>query len=361
MMTIKGVAPDKQTGKMSVAGYLHNINGEKIVSYTVDDLKAKHGMTDEVLEEVKAGLGSFFILGKGIFFPEESVLNTLCQRVGMGAGDFARDKAPRVRFHRDAGIVAFLSEHPSQLSVGYRDVDDGDGLGSMKKVLYVCTDRMKPLDNISMTRSTKILFEKELGNAVLAGYRIDNHLAEIFYQFPDKATDFSNVYSLPDVVTPGVRISFSDAAQGSFSVIGTMSLKHSTIYLKNASFARKHTKNAEEQGIIKDVDAKVFREYTKVPDRLMELMAIDVKSPLLEIEHIVKDILNVKGTISQKAERQLLEEMTAFVNPTLSYTAYDIAVEFIEAGSNLEKTGMSPVSISKIREMIPKVLDYSFK
>ena len=344
IMTVRSIDSE------GISGFLHSKGGSKNVLFKQEVLKAQ-GLTDIVLDETSKNF-LLFKIGGGLFFSSKSVLRTLCQRAGTCMGDFAAREEMRVRFHRDAGYVAYMEAVPAPCQVLFRQV------GDTKKILSVFTDRYKLIPQHTLVTRLIADFEQELGRADIKYYDISNYTTEILMEFPEKADDFTAVYNLKETVIPGIRILLSDSGDSSFIINGTMRIGKSVTYVPGAEYSRAHTKNADLSSISDTTSERVFKEYTKFPERLCELLQIDIKTPSLLIPQVIASC-GFKKEFGAKFEKNIIQDLQDGINPSISYTAYDIATMILDyAADNEEKRSME--AISRLRNCSAKAVFYKY-
>ena len=350
--------------KNDVGGYLQG-NGLSIQKdYLIDDLKTTHKADDHIIQEFLEKSYFFFSINKYVFFSSPHTIYTLTQRGGRIAGDFDKESDFRVRFYRDAGIMAYLAvKKPIPCKIVFRESEEG-----CKKIFAVMTNVFRPLDQFEMTTKIIEFLEKELGESEFRFGRISNFITDILFEFPQKAEDFKNVYHLKDDYIPGIRIHVSDVGDSSFIAHGTLRVEGgngktgSVNYLTDAEVRREHTKNNDIKVIFKDIEEKIFVEYTKVPERLMELTQIDVKHPLEMIENVAEYIkLDGSANAGKKLAKKIVEALQDQINPLINYTAYDIAEAFLEIGATVETPDMKEAKLEKLRSCFVKAVFYDYK
>lgn len=340
----------------SVNGYLHNKNGSHNKGIEVRELTKNHGATIELLDETINQSHMLMKLGTGYFFTTKKVLKTLCQRAGSTMGDFALRDEIMIRFHRDAGYIAYMSNVPSSCKVLYREVDGA------KKVFAVFASRYRVIPQYLLIKQLIKAFEVEMGEAVLKKYIVNHFDTEIFIEFPEKARDFQKVYSLPDQVTPGIRIHVSDTGDSSFIINGILRLKNAVVYIPDARYARAHTTNAEISDIAKEVEKIIFSEYTKIPERMVQLLQIDIPAPkAYSLIPKISKYCDIKGVIGKKLEEEWVDTIQNYFNMNASYTAYDVVMFFLHAATEIEEKKASRDMISKIRTSFIKSAFFDFK
>lgn len=341
----------REVTEQGILGYNHNAAGSKQKTLTPAEM-LKDGITGKLAEELGTQSHLLFHLGDAAFPSTKKVLKTLCQRAGSGMGDFALRDELNVRFYRDAGYVAYMCTVPAECQVLFRQA------GKAKKIYAVFAGRYRIIPQYDLVKALISDFEKEMGTADITSWRANNFFTEIFVEFPDKARDFSNVYQLKDEVIPGIRVYLSDTGESSFVINGSIRIGRSVTYVPGADYSRAHTKKATVESIADAVGKEIFQEYTKVPERLVELLAVDVKNPALLIPKI-SAYCGIKKEFGATFENSLLQEAEDAITPGVDYTAYDLATLFIDVCADSEGD-KSTVTVTKLRSCAAKALFYKY-
>ncbi len=360
MFTVRDIS------EKSLNGYLHTANGTANTCIPMLSIVDEHGATEDLLRETCKESYMLIRLGNEYFFTTKHVLKTLSQRAGSAMGDFALRNELKIRFPRDSGYVAYMSVVPSECSIMYRKS------GNAKKIYAVFSDRYKMLEQYPLIRQMIEGFEKEMGASDLVYYSVNNFMTEVYIEFPEKAKDFQRVYALPSEVVPGILIRISDSGDSSFFINGTTRLNRTVIYVPESEYSRKHTENASIEDIFRFVGNSVFAAYTKMPERFMELLQIPINDPVKYIRAVGKSI-DLRKITGAAAETKLIESLVESVNPSMQYTAYDIATMYIEAGADLEwvdvqdKNGgqsrrkRNSDALSKLKNCLTKAAFFNFE
>lgn len=339
MMTVRDM-----TDTLNV--YVHNKKGTVNWGIPLEMMRNTYGADDRLLEETAKGSFILFRIGDRIFFTSKKVLKTLSQRAGSSMGDFAMRDEVNIRFPRDTGYVNYMCTVPSQCSVLCREYKGAN------KIYAVFTDRYKLLPQYPLVKQMIEGFEKEMGESTLLRWSVDHYNTEVYIEFPKRKEDFNKVYGLPDEVVPGVRIHLSDTGDSSFIINGSIRLRDTVIYIPGAEYSRAHTKKADMKEMFEYVGRNIFAEYTRIPERMVELLQVPVKDPAACYEKALK-FCEIRKLVGAKTEQAFLETLASSVNPALQYTAYDIAASIIEEGTSLEYTkgkgGEGAPNVKKLR------------
>lgn len=345
IFTVTGMANPE-----TLQGYRHGADGTVVSK--IDMSAVTENLKNETLNS------SFRCLLLGLerheFLTTKKVLVTLSQRAGSSMGKAAQKTSIKVRFFLDAFYNAYMKECPADCQVLYREVE------GVKKIFSVFTDRYKLIPQYKVIGDLLSEFQKEFGNAEVRRYYIDNFETDILVEFPKKAEEFSRVYNLPEEVVPGVHIHVSDTGESSFVFCGSTRVgKKRITYIPGADFARAHTKGADITEIMTEINQTVFSEFTKMPERLMELITIDLKDPRDYVPKLVKHC-EIRKNFGKDAEKEIAEKISASINPTIQYTAYDLVQLFLDEGADREAAYKNHESIDKVRKCFSKAVFYKF-
>lgn len=203
-----------------------------------------------------------------------------------------------------------------------------------------------------------------LGKMECHHWSLNNQIGEIFVEFPEKTAEISAIYDLEDELVPGLYIAKSDVGECSITIRATWRIGSSIIILDELK--RKHSGKIDVEKIMEDVDKIVFSKYTKLPEKLCELMTVNITDPTWKktlstskfesankkavnaaIKSVFKQIGLVEAT-TKKIEKQLYEALCDEIDPSISYTAYDIAMMIMQLPerriSGLSKAYIDPLA-----------------
>lgn len=195
-------------------------------------------------------------------------------------------------------------------------------------------------------------------------WEINHQYGEIYVEFPEKADELTTIYDIDEKLVPGLYLSKSDVGECSITVRATWRVGNSIILLDEMH--RKHSGKIDMDKLMDDIDKIVFSKYTKLPEKLCELMTIDVTDPTWKktlsaskfesanrkavqamIKSIFKQIKLVDNT-TKKVEKELYEALCDELDYSMSYTAYDIAMIIMQLPSrtilNMQKAYEAPLA-----------------
>lgn len=195
-------------------------------------------------------------------------------------------------------------------------------------------------------------------------WEVNHQYGEIYVEFPEKADELTTIYDIDEKLVPGLYLSKSDVGECSITVRATWRVGNSIILLDEMH--RKHSGKIDMDKLMDDIDKIVFSKYTKLPEKLCELMTIDVTDPTWKktlsaskfesankkavqsmIKSIFKQIKLVENT-TKKVEKELYEALCDELDYSMSYTAYDIAMIIMQLPSrtilNMQKAYEAPLA-----------------
>jgi hypothetical protein len=244
-----------------------------------------------------------------------------------------------------------MSRYVDALPTGTLIVRSVDG---MKKIMACMSGKYKYIPQ-SILLDVITNFKSSLGDAECKYWNISQFFTNILIEFPEVADDISRTYKLPHRVVPGILLRTSDTGDSSLTAVGTMSIGTSLMHCDTVS--RKHSGEIDFGKLKKEIDNEIFKNYTKLPERLCELMLIDVEDPVLCTDYVLEK-LNIEDILGKRQAAKLATELTSEYNPSISYSAYDIAVSIMEIPERLQ--GLSKSSLSQIAKTVSKAayVDY---
>ena len=177
--------------------------------------------------------------------------------------------------------------------------------------------------------------------AVCKRWSIDSRFTQIYMEFDDIAQDLRDTYKMMDDVTPGLLIETSDTGDSSFAVKATWKIG-GTILVENES-TRRHTGSPSIEALTK-LYKEAWKDYYKLPERLCELMQMDILQSGFNVKtgvDLVMDVLEssfTRKTMTLLGKKRLAE-INALVTEDMcqgvNWSAYDIAVYVMQLCSRL--------------------------
>ena len=139
-----------------VSGYIH---GKSATEATIICFSAEDTPEKIILELERTKLMFVFGDDRIPFLTTKKVLTTLSQRAGSKQGDFAMRDERKIRFHRDAGYVAYLTTVCTDCQVLYRTYGENK---EIQKIYAVFSDKYKMFPQYPIIKDLIDCFVKEL-------------------------------------------------------------------------------------------------------------------------------------------------------------------------------------------------------
>lgn len=223
---------------------------------------------------------------------------------------------------RTMEIFKSLQRKPQELQLVIR----GEELnGTFKKDVLVAAHSKKYAyvpQTILNTLYNELALELGKGQGHL--WEVTQALSFIYITLPQLAEEMAEVYGLPDAVVPGVYLATSDVGEASVTIRGFWKIRGNCI-CSGEELVRNHRGDFNVEEFIAEAKKKIFSEFATVPNRLCELLKIDIKDPKAALKYALKGA-NIVKAIGKKQSVQLTEDLFREIDPRRKYTAYDIAM-----------------------------------
>lgn len=215
-----------------------------------------------------------------------------------------------------------------------------------------------------------IMGENKLGAMECEGWNITHEKATISFAFRDYAEEINVLYGLKRQIVPCVEMTTSDIGESSFTVRGYWKTPDGAIVYDN-TVALEHRGKINQEKIETAVSKRIFDQYTKLPEKLAQLMEIDLTPFGLDLNGARNSGRNHKAICSvfSKAFKQMrlvdvigkkrLTSLERYIDwtliqDTMHYTAYDIIMDIFSLTETMktyfENENMKPELIRKFRE-----------
>lgn len=310
------------------------------IRYLSPERLKKAGADDELIREFISGTKLMFLIKNRIFFTSASMLLTLSARTGIGGPSFYEPS-----LHRDAYIAERMSEHSFSTKIMYRTNENG-----VNKIFATFSKRYAPIpQKILKTIISNLSSTAGLGSVCCKDWFINNWISEIYLEFPDKAEDFAAVYGLPNQVVPGLYLATSDTGNCAITARETWTIKG--VRSLGQTYKRIHKGEIDPKDVIGEIEETIFAQYTRLPEKLCDLLQIEVNDPVAALKSAFSQLDIVKA-VGKEAKTALLEAMIAEINPSIKYTAYDIALSIMEMPKRC--AGISSSAMRKLESTASK-------
>ena len=273
-------------------------------------------------------------VGSKIYFTSSDLIHSMSGRAGIGGANVSR---PSVK--RDAYIAELFGVDEKDARMVIRKA------GGNAKVFAIHSDKYTYVPQVTLLEIIEnIKTEHGLGTPVCRKWEVSHTRSYVQLDFPERAKDFARVYGISDHIIPGLRLSTSDVAESSVCAVGTWRVGGGILCSDVCS--RKHTGKVDPELILKEINQQIFTKYERIPKTLGELLLIDVSDPAGCLFSVLQQI-KLEDTVGKRRFREIMNLLCIQFNPTLRYTAYDIAKTILALPACL--VGL-PLSVSALLE-----------
>lgn len=287
------------------------------------DKLVDNGMTPEMLKELLSATHMMLRTPAGDFFTScQTAIGTLASRTMLGGDEF---------FNPDIVRDMMLAKKLAKLSKPVTLMSRFDG--ETQKCFAVHSGTYTPIKQ-SILGDVIERLRPELGKPKVDKWMIDNFLSSIVLTFPEKAEEIADMYELPEKFVPGLYLGTSDTGESSITAMGCW--VHNGVISYDAPFKKKHQGDTSSENILKNIEEKIFAKYTKVPETLEKLLGLDI--PIEKLPDVYKAIIEESGlkkALGKKLSKTLQEELIDEVFTSAKYTAYNVAVTFMDIPQRL--------------------------
>lgn len=310
----------KNEGKFPVAVFKHE-SPLTIYKLSKDKLK-DYGWHPSLIREMVDTTKLCFLIKEGdgetqsCYPVTELAMNTLMVRAGLGGETMYKPS------FRSASAIAYAffynkaTAKPINLVIRSKESSkEGAIIGvHSSNYSYIPQQNLIPLISAIGTKMKDMKF---------INYEASNSITRCYVEFPEVGNDFKDAYGLPDVPVPGLFVYTSDSGEASFGATGTWRIGAHIVGRQIAKRVHKGKVSIEET--IDNIDKVIFSDYKRVPERLCELLTIDILEPSETIKRVMNKC-GFKKYIGAKLCKQLRKALEDELVPMYRYTAYDIAL-----------------------------------
>lgn len=201
---------------------------------------------------------------------------------------------------------------------------------------------------------------RDLGNPVCLYWEVTHEISHCYIGFPDIAEDFAKLYGLPATITPGLYLSTSDSGDGSLTIRGIWNINDHTV--GGEVIKRNHRGEVDVDEFVDNAWKTIHAKYNSIPERLAELLTIDIEDPKETLKSVFKQIEMAKASnMGRNASTLLLNELCNEFSPSGKYTAYDLAMAITSAPDRC--VGLHHSVVEKMQNIVHKAIfaDYTKK
>lgn len=303
------------------------------------------GDHQHLLNETFANTKVLFFSDGNVFFPAEKVLTKSLVQFGAGGS-----KMSTPSYERDLYISSLFKDAKKSTFV-IREI------AGVKKLVSILSAKYQALPQSALCEIVEALeFKNDFGKMETYKWKMNNWTSEIYVEFPEKAEEIQEMYGFKDKIIPGLWFKTSDTGDSSVKIYPTWRKNQSIIFDELSSVKRIHSGKVTLNDIINHVIAQAFKEYSRMPEALANLMTQSITDPSLDftktrdviknkecIERVIRNAfkeLKIVKAIGKGYEMKLREQLCAEFSGSIRYTAYDIATAIMSLPERLE--GVNP-------------------
>ncbi len=279
----------------------------------------------------------------GLYFCSEQLQRDLSARAKcFGAGMSIPSKERNAFLSKNYSVLQSTAKAVVRHQEGLKKII---ALPSSEYVYIPQTTILEIVDNLSSS----------MGDFEVVGWEVSNFFTSITIRFKEKSEDFSKTFGLPDTFVPGIFIRTSDSGDSSFEVQSFWEKRNSLV--KGNVVSKKHQGKVSVSKLETEVKEKIFDKYISLPNRLCELLALDID--MSKIEKLVADIMKkyyVKA--GKKISKEVVIKAVDYFKSIGKLTAYDIYNYFFELSS---KVIAEAYVIDEIQKASSQVQNFEFE
>lgn len=320
----------------------------------LDAYSTKPGVTDALVNELRLGSKMLMTVPDGGKAPKTCVVSdlafsTLNNRARIGGDAMSGPSIGRVV----QLAKAFHYFTPQDLTLIIRSNDAANVVIAAHSGKYAYVPQTILCD----------LYDKialNFGEPKCLSWSVTHELSDVYLGFPSIEKDFSDTYKLPTAVTPGLYLSTSDSGDGSLTIKGIWDINGHRA--GGPVVKRNHRGDIDLDAFIENARKTIFAKFATVPERLAELLTIDVKEPEKMLRSVFAQIGIAKSAnLGRKTSSLLFAQLVNELDPKAKYTAYDIAMMLASVPDRC--IGMHHSVISKMEDLFMSAIfaDYSGK
>lgn len=280
----------------------------------------------------------------GAYFTSPSLSRDLAARAKL-AGDAIYDPTEA----RNAYIMSRYVVKPQDIKAVVRNATDDFG-APVHKVFALPTVTYTHIPQTAVTDIADAL-TVELGDMTDIRWYIDHFWTKLKATFMDKAKDIAAVYHLPDSIVPGIYIETSDTGDCALRVYATWQNKYGRALV--GAYQHEHRGRFNVEAVAKDVTDRLLEAYTKMPERLCELMTIDIPDPADAVEKLLKTVTveegigtthkrTLKTVLGAKTMKSLISVVVGEL-PMGPMNAYDLAMMLMSLPAHVTEENVSAI------------------
>lgn len=267
----------------------------------------------------------------------------------LNRANIAGDKMFEPSFRRASVLAWALRKEPKNITVITREHNGA------KMIFAAHSDKYCYMKQSTLKDIYEKLATTKLGTVKGVKWSVSHQLSCCYVEFPDAGKDFADAYGLPDEVVPGLFLSTSDTGFSSLTISGFWRVGNHIV--GNECLKRSHRGTVDLNQIVEDVEKEIFSTYTKVPEKLCELLTIEVSNPVATLKRVFTEV-GIANAVGRKNKDKIQGELCAeFVSG--KYTAYDIATKVFSIADRLGVK--NPNQLEKLRAAGKRAIFLDYK
>lgn len=326
MLSLLGQSP-KYPDDLITSVYSANPEGAHKCRVSIPRIKGKYG--EALFNEFEKNthlmlrLGNLGTQASDTYFTSKMLSRDLAARANL-AGDAVYEPSDA----RDAYIMERYIKHPQEVIAVIRTD------GAAQKMFALKSDEYNNIEQTVLMKMADELVSK-IGDFNCEGWYIDHTISQVWLSFPTYAADICATYHLPDCFVPCVLLETSSTGDCSLRAVAMwMSPKHKACFARLGKFEKPHRGTWHTDVVLDNMSAALMGRYTELPQRLAELLTIDVDDSAAAIEAVFK-LTHAEKRIGKRRAIQLCEALQDEVASMPTMTAYELTVLLMEAPARL--------------------------
>jgi hypothetical protein len=325
-----------------------------------NELREK-GATEELLKEIENQKILFFDADNNIILTGDTLDYV---QFGLSGEFFCKPS-----FERDLAIAkGFQQRKPVTLICRKKD--------GVKKIFALRSGSYTPIPNQNIFDVLDAVNGDEtLGQSEIVRWEISNRITRLWIKFPKVSKEINDIYCEIDELVPGLIIETSDTGDCSFRVqecwyFGSADIHHTSI-------ARKHSGDVDMVAFLKQCEKKIFTKFTKLPERLLDLLVLDLgvkytdeaksqKENKTRYEYYFKELSEYIGlvkAVGKKNEISIREQLLNEYDGKRSFSAYDLVMSFMHLPERVytNDTRKQEIVVEKLKDVVFQTAFFDFK
>lgn len=312
-----------------------------------DVLREIPGMTEGIIDELKHKSKLLFTIGNSMYIVSTVAFSTLNNRAKLGGDAMSTPSVGRAV----ECAKSFFLHKPTKIQFIVRCNEKTKMIMAAHSEKYAYVPQTVLLEIYNKIAS-------DFGKPKCLWWEVTHEVTQCYVTFPEIATEMAATYDLPDNIMPGLYFGTSDSADGSLVIRGFWSVRGNVI--GGQSIRRNHRGVVDTDQFAEKAWETIFADYNSIPERLTELLTIDIANPYKTLRSVFKQIDAAKSTcLGKNLSSELFKQLCNEFSSQNKYTAYDIAMAIASVPDRCVASSMFVVE--KLQNMVNRAIfaDYS--